>query len=299
MHAALAAAVVEGGATVAGRHDVGEAVAMVWADAAAATEFPSHLARSPKARWVQLPYAGIEAFAQYLDGEHTWTCGKGVYAPPVAEHVLALALAGFRNIHRYGAAASWTGPVGRNLIGARVTILGAGGIADCLLALLKPFRCHTTIVRRRAAPVPGADRTVTTADLDSVLPCTDLLVVAWALTDETAGRINASAFDLLPDDAWLINVGRGAHVDTNDLVVALEAGKLGGAALDVTEPEPLPDGHRLWQLPNCIITPHIANTPDMGLPLLAARVRQNVELFVEAADDLSRLIGLVDVEAGY
>ncbi|NOX29733.1 MAG: hydroxyacid dehydrogenase [Actinobacteria bacterium] len=298
MHSALAAAVVAGGGVVANGGNVEHAVAMVWADPAAASEFPSHLTRSPEACWVQLPYAGVEAFAKYLDDEHIWTCGKGVYAQPVAEHVLALALAGFRNIHGYSTLA-WSDPVGRNLFGARVTILGAGGIADSLLALLEPFRCHTTVVRRRSTSVPKADRTVAVSDLDSILPDTDVLVVAWALTDETAGRIDASVFHLLPNDAWLINVGRGGHVVTEDLVVALEARTLGGAALDVTDPEPLPADHRLWQLPNCIITPHIANTPDMGRPLLAERVRENVELFVAAPDRLDRLVGLVDVEAGY
>ncbi|HCB37040.1 MAG TPA: hydroxyacid dehydrogenase, partial [Acidimicrobiaceae bacterium] len=85
------------------------------------------------------------------------------------------------------------------------------------------------------------------------------------------------------------------HVVTDDLVAALRAGEIGGAALDVTDPEPLPDGHPLWDLPGCIITPHVANTPEMGLPLLAERVRRNVELRVAGRP----LIGPVDLAAGY
>jgi len=96
-------------------------------------------------------------------------------------------------------------------------------------------------------------------------------------------------------DAWLVNVARGRHVVTDDLVAALEVGNLGGAALDVTDPEPLPDGHPLWHLPNCIITPHVGNTPEMAVPLLTARITENVRRWSTGED----LLGPVDVAAGY
>jgi phosphoglycerate dehydrogenase-like enzyme len=95
--------------------------------------------------------------------------------------------------------------------------------------------------------------------------------------------------------AWLVNVARGKHVVTDDLVAGLVAGVIGGAGLDVTDPEPLPPGHPLWSAPNCIITPHVGNTPEMAIPLLAQRITTNVRRY---ADD-DELIGLVDVEAGY
>jgi phosphoglycerate dehydrogenase-like enzyme len=101
--------------------------------------------------------------------------------------------------------------------------------------------------------------------------------------------------DLLPDDAWIINVARGGHIVTGDLVAALTQGSIGGAALDVTDPEPLPDGHPLWSLPNCLITPHIGNTPEMGLALLTPFVEENVRRFVEHRD----LLATVDVALGY
>ena len=299
MHRALVDAVIGAGARVATPDEYHRADAMVWADPAGAAVFPTWIAQMPQVRWVQLPYAGIENFARYLDHDRVWTCGKGVYAEPVAEHVLALALAGFRNVHAYAKADHWGTKVGRNLLGARVTILGAGGITDSLLRLLAPFGCHTTVVRRQASPVAGATRTIAAADLDDALPDTDLLVVAWALTAETRGRVNASTFDLLPDHAWVINVGRGRHIVTSDLVEALASGAIGGAALDVTDPEPLPNDHPLWSMPNCIITPHVGNTPDMGRPLLAARVGDNVRRFVADPANLGALIGLVDVHAGY
>jgi phosphoglycerate dehydrogenase-like enzyme len=95
--------------------------------------------------------------------------------------------------------------------------------------------------------------------------------------------------------SWLVNVARGRHVDTGALVTALQDGSIAGAALDVTDPEPLPDGHPLWDLSNCIITPHTADTIEMVVPLLAERIRTNVSLFAAG----ETLVGLVDPEAGY
>ena len=88
---------------------------------------------------------------------------------------------------------------------------------------------------------------------------------------------------------------RGGHIVTDDLVGALENGDIGGAALDVTDPEPLPEGHPLWSLPNCIITPHVGNTPEMAVPLLGERIRENVSRWVSGRP----LIGLIDPHAGY
>jgi phosphoglycerate dehydrogenase-like enzyme len=99
----------------------------------------------------------------------------------------------------------------------------------------------------------------------------------------------------MPDHALLVNVARGRHVDTDALLAALEAGTLGGAALDVTDPEPLPEGHPLWAREDVIITPHVGNTPEMGIKLLWARVRENVERFGRGEE----LLGPVHVELGY
>ena len=92
-----------------------------------------------------------------------------------------------------------------------------------------------------------------------------------------------------------MNVARGRHIVTDDLVTALRDGEIGGAGLDVTDPEPLPDGHPLWSLPNCIITPHVGNTPEMAVPLLAERVRANVRRFAAGEE----LLGPVYVDLGY
>ena len=99
----------------------------------------------------------------------------------------------------------------------------------------------------------------------------------------------------MDESAWLVNVARGPHVDTDALVAALRAQAIAGAALDVTDPEPLPDGHPLWDLPNCLITPHTADTIEMVMPLLAERIRTNVARFAAGQE----LVGLVDADAGY
>lgn len=292
MHQALCDAVVRGGGTLA---SIDEAEALVWADPGRADMFPAIAAAGTSVEWIQLPYAGIETFGDYLFDGPEWTCGKGVYATPVAEHALAMMLAGRRDLHKFIPATTWGDRTGENLLGTTITILGGGGIAEEFLKLIEPFGCQTNVVRRSPEPVSGATRTVTPARLHELLPRTDVLLIAWALTDETRHAVNAEVFAALPDHAWIINVGRGQHIDQAALVTALQTGAIGGAGIDVTDPEPLPDDSPLWQIPNCIITPHVGNTAEMGLPLLAKRVTENTRAFVAGAP----LIGTVDIAAGY
>ena len=253
---------------------------------------------SPDAAWVQLPWAGIEAFvaAGVLDPSRTWTCGKGVYAEPVAEHALALALAGLRDLPQRIRATTWEKQGGVSLYDGKATILGGGGITECLVDLLTPMRTEITVVRRdTSSPMHGVARLLGPDALHEALGQADAVFLALALTPETRGVIDAGALRAMQPHAWLINVARGAHVVTDDLVTALSEKWIGGAGLDVTDPEPLPDGHPLWELDNCIITPHTANSLEMGLPLLAKRVTENLRRYAAGEP----LIGLVDLDAGY
>ncbi len=288
----LAEAIVAGGGRVVGPED---ADAVVWASPRHPDALRDLLVAHPHLRWVQLPFAGIETYVDVLDHERTWTCGKGVYATPVAEMALALLLGGLRHVGAYAQAASWGRPAGRNLVGARVTILGGGGITEELLRLLAPFDADATVVRRDPQPLAGAAGTLGPDRLDEALDGADGLVLALALTPETIGIVDAAALDRLPDHACLVNVARGRHVVTDDLVAALAAGTLGSAGLDVTDPEPLPDGHPLWAEPRCTITPHVGNTPEMAVPLLSARVTANVARWIAGEE----LLGPVDVDRGY
>ena len=290
----LADAVEAGGGVLSGPDD---AVALVWTETAAAEPLGRVLDDHAGLHWVQLPWAGVEPYVDVIraHADRMWSCGKGVYAEPVAEHALALALAGLRGLGHYARATSWTGQRGHNLLGARVTIVGGGGIAESLLRLLGPFGCDVTVVRRTPQAMAGATRVVDDDRLDEALAGAELVVLALPLLPGTVGLIDRRRLELLAPDACLVNVARGQHVVTSDLVGALGDGTLGSAGLDVTDPEPLPDGHPLWALPNAIVTPHTANTQEMALPLLSARITDNVRRWIAGEP----LVGLVDPIVGY
>ena len=286
-------AVVRGGGEVA---PISAARALVWADPSVPQDLPAVIdAASDNLEWVALPFAGIEPYVPYMDIERTWTCARGVYARPVAEHVMATALAGMRGLVHYSRQTSWTGPRGQNLTDAAVTIVGGGGIATELINLLQGWNCTITVVRRSGEPMRGAQRTFTTRDLRIALSDADLVVLAVALTPETTNLMSDREFEAMQDHAWLVNVARGGVVDTDALVRALRSGEIQGAALDVTNPEPLPETHPLWAEPGVLITPHVGNTPEMGVPLLAKHIEDNVKNFLSG----NPLEGVVDVAAGY
>ena len=294
-----AEAVVAGGGTVVAPAD---AEALVWTatglgPGAGPADLTATLAAHPGIRWIQLPWAGVEPYADagVFDPGHVWTSGKGVYARPVAEHALALALAGLHQLKAYSRAGSWTAQAGEDLLDSRVAIFGGGGITEVLIDLLQPFHCRITVVRRHPTAMAGAERVVGWADRESVLSGADVVFLALALTPETDGFLGRAQLEAMPSHAWLVNVARGRHVVTDDLVAALRDGVIAGAALDVTEPEPLPAGHPLWELPTCLITPHTANTAEMATPLLSARITANVARYAAGED----LLGLVDAALGY
>ncbi|MEX1080301.1 MAG: D-isomer specific 2-hydroxyacid dehydrogenase family protein [Homoserinimonas sp.] len=274
---------------------------LVWLSSTGAAELAEVLAAHPQIEWVQLPWAGVDAFADVLAGHVNlsrplWTSAKGAYAQPVAEHALMLALSLLRVVPTRVLARSWsTIPEGRSLYGLDVVLIGAGGIAVELARLLQPFGVRLTVVRRGTEPFPAAGRTVTADRLREVLPTADVVFVAAAMTPGTAGLIGAEELHLMKDTAVLVNVARGGLIDTDALTDALADGAIHGAGLDVTDPEPLPDGHPLWEEPRALITPHSADTPEMTAPLLAERLRLNVTAFL----DHGRFVGVVDPEVGY
>lgn len=294
----LMAAVERGGGTPI--DDPTRADAVIWVDPRNPEGLREVLAGSP-ARWVQLPFAGIERFvaAGVIDPERTWTCTKGVYAHACAEHALALMLAAGRRLHEHAVAQSWRaggfGTPERRLAGKTVVIVGAGGIGRALIEMLGPLHARAIAVNRSGRSVGGAERTVIGDALRDVVAEADFLVVSAASTPATRHVVDADVLAALPSHAWIVNVARGELIDTDALVAALRAAEIGGAALDVTDPEPLPDGHPLWELPNVIITPHVANTWDMAVPELTALVERNVAAFAAGHP----LEGLVDPDAGY
>ena len=291
---AVSSAVVDGGGEVVGSDDQPEAV--VWTDSRDADGLRAVLAKWPSIGWVQLPFAGVDRFLDLLDHDRIWTSTKGAYSEAVAEHAVGLTLAGLRLLPMRARARSWGEEAGRRLAGARVTVLGGGGITEEYLRLLQPFRVTSTVLRRDPSrPVPGAGSVVGPSKLHDALEGADIVMLALALTPETAGIIGAAELAVMEPHAWLVNVARGRHVVTTDLVTALRERSIGGAALDVTDPEPLPDGHPLWDLDNCLITPHVSNTWEMALPKFAERVCENVARYAAAQP----LLGVVDPDLGY
>ena len=291
-------AVLAGGGTVEPLSSATRGI--VWLSEKQADELRVILEANSQVEWVQLPWAGVDAFsdilADYAGGRPLWTSAKGAYSEPVAEQAVALSLALLRNFPEKSRGTSWeVDKRGTSLYGGRVVLVGAGGIAKEIIRLLSVFDVEITVVRRSAAPLDGAARTVTTDELHAVLPDADVVILAAASTGETAQLIGEAELRLMGESAVLVNIARGALIDTDALVDALASGSIAGAGLDVTDPEPLPDGHPLWAEPRCLITSHSADTPAMTAPLLANRIRLNVNAFL----DDGRFVGVVDPVAGY
>jgi D-3-phosphoglycerate dehydrogenase len=268
-------------------HPLDEADVLVWLDHRL-DGFPEELPE--RVRWVQLPLAGVEQWLPRIDGSRLWTSAAGAYGRPVAEHAVALMLAGARRLADCARAQRWTDPPVVPLHRSTVAIVGAGGIGRALIELLEPFEVEVLAVTRR-----GGGGTLPADRLGDVLPAAHHVVIAAPATAATRRLIGAAELDAMREDAWLVNVARGSLVDTDALVAALARGTIAGAALDVTDPEPLPDGHPLWSEPRALITPHVAN-PDATLTrYLAEHVRRNIARFVAGEP----LASVIDTGAGY
>lgn len=280
--------------------DDGQATAIIVVRIVDSAIIEETLAANPNISWVQLPFAGVESFLPVTNRypHVTFTSAKGTFAPPVAEHALALTLAQLRHLPERIRATSWGSSYGTTLNGTNVLIVGAGGIGTELVRLFSTWDTNITVVRRRPDPLDGADRTVTSDQLNEVLPESDVVVLAAAATPDTTHMFGAEQFELMRNEAVFVNVARGTLVDTNALVTALVDRQIRSAGLDVTDPEPLPDGHPLWDEEKCIITPHTADTPTMVIPLLNQRIVRNLDRLA-AGDPPDTFEGLVDREAGY
>ncbi|STC68626.1 D-isomer specific 2-hydroxyacid dehydrogenase family protein [Corynebacterium pilosum] len=254
-------------------------------------------------KWVQFIYSGVDGILPKIKKSGVrWANAAGVYAAPVAEAALALMLS---VMHQHKAATMYPTFQVRAELDARtqlladdettVVILGAGGIGTRLIEMLRGFNANVVAVNRSGNPVEGADRVVTTEQLDEVWPDADVVVNLLPLTEQTRGLVDKQAFETMPDNAIVVNVGRGPVVNTDDLVWALQNGVIAGAGLDVTDPEPLPDDHPLWSMPNCQITPHIATTWTTAPKFIAPCIIANANAF-EAGETMPTE---VDTDAGY
>jgi D-2-hydroxyacid dehydrogenase (NADP+) len=260
--------------------------ALVWLGSS-----PDELPQLPDGvRWVQLPSAGVEQWLARIDRERQWTSAAPAFGAGVAEHALALMLAGVRRLHEFARAATWRRPDIGALAGETVAIVGTGHIGRALIELLEPFRVEILAVTRR-----GRNGTLPVDRIGEVWPRADFVVLAAPATAATRHLVGADELAAMRESSWLINVARGSLVDTDALVAALAAGEIGGAGLDVTDPEPLPDGHPLWAEPRALITPHVANPDVTWTRDVAGLVRRNVARFAAGEP----LLSPIDPGAGY
>lgn len=286
-------AVLESGSTLSPLdQNVG---ALIWTDYSDPEGLEQTLITNPQLEFVQLPFAGVDAFQDVLHLPVRFACAKGSYREPVAEHALMLAMALGRVIPERVRASSWGRKFAASLYDANILIVGAGGITEELLKLLEPFRCDVTVVRNKAEDLPGANRTVQLTQLDEYLPQADWVFLACSLTESTRNLFDLARFKRMKSSAYFVNVARGSVVNTMDLVTALNDGVIAGAGVDVTYPEPLPDGHPLWSAKNVIITPHTADTNAQVIRLFSVRIKENLAAFKGQGD----WVGLVDPELGY
>lgn len=269
--------------------------ALIWLDYSQPQALAELLDANPQIKWVQLPFAGVDAFADIIRRPILFTSAKGSYREPVAEHALALSLAMMRIIPERVLTKTWGRQFADSLYDSNVLIFGGGGITAELLKLLAPFRVKATVIRKNPAPMVGAEATLGFDQLDNELPKVDLVILAAALTDETRYLFDAKKFALMKQTSYLVNIARGPMVNTMDLIEALNNGVIAGAAVDVTDPEPLPDGHPLWSAKNIIITPHTADTRKQVVRLFSDRIRENVLAYGQGKP----MVGVVDPQLGY
>ena len=261
----------------------GEAMEMIGeVDAAFGNIVPEVFERRGNLRWIACPQAGPRAgyyHQDLVDSDVVVTNTRDIYNDHISNHIMSYVLAFARGLHVYirqQVESEWRpGYEIVNLPDATAVVVGVGGIGGETARLCSEFGMHVIGVDPRVeAPPQGVSELATPEGLDSVLPRADFVIVTVPETPETQRLFTLDRFEKMKSSGYFINIGRGATVVLDDLVAALEAGEIRGAALDVFEVEPLPSDHALWKMPNVIITPHCAGAG----PYLDDR---RTELFIE------------------
>ena len=254
----------------------GEAAqAQVWVPRALGATVPENgfLGALPRLQLVQLLSAGAEKFIGRLPEGVVLCNARGAHTPATAEWVMTAVLAAQRGIPHFvreQEAGRWSFGTHRSLFGARVLVVGAGDIARTVGRMLDGFGVELTYVARTAR-----DGVRSTAELPELLPHADVVILLVPVTPETTGLVDAAFLAAMPDGALLVNAARGVVVDTHALVAELGRGRL-RAALDVTDPEPLPEGHPLWSVPGLLLTPHVGGAIPNTAQRAAAAVTDQI-----------------------
>ena len=230
------------------------------------------LSAATNLQWLQIPWSGADGYADHPDfpAHVILTNATGAFGRPIAEYAFGAVFTLMRRFHQYRDCQmeqKWErqgdemSPTGK-----KVLILGAGDIGTNAARLFKMMDCHITGVRRVVREIPAEfDAMITLDQVDAVLPLADIVICCMPHTPQTQGFLNRQRLESMKETAILVNVGRGTLIDHDALADVLNAGKIYGAALDVTCPEPLPQDHPLWKCRNVIITPHISGQTFAGL----------------------------------
>ena len=282
--------------------------AIVGAQAMIGTCSSEVLALEPGVRWVQVYSSGVERCvgnAEIRDGDRLLTNGQRIGSPALAEHAIALMMGLVRGIDLYHANqvdGKWKPEVGMarsefmELDGRTVLVVGLGGIGSQVAR--KAHGLGMRVIATRGSRREGPDYVEYVGLADEVVSLAtkaDVVINTAPLTDATRGMFDREFFAAMKPSAYFVSVGRGASTVTADLVAALDNGDIAGAGLDVTDPEPLPEGHELWQAPRLLITPHTGGRSDRGRQRLFLLVQENLRRYVAGEP----LFSVVDIERGY
>ena len=278
-----------------------------FSDAEVVYGFGMGIARESKSlKWLCVPSAGVDYLLKpgtFANENCLITNSSGAYGVTIAEHIIGVSLMMMRKLDMFYSNSlngNWAKPVPqKSLKDSRITVLGTGDIGTCFARRAKAFEpeCIIGVNRNGRCPDQSYDQILTIERLDEILPKTDLLVMSLPDTSDTRGILSKDRISLLPEGAFVVNVGRGSAIDEEALADSLDSGKLGGAALDVFSTEPLPNDSRLWKTSNLIITPHVA-----GNLTLDHTLDRNVEMFCEDLinyADGRPLKNLIDKQKGY
>lgn len=263
---------------------------------------PEYISGSKKLRWVQLTSAGADRYAPCMPSGAVLTNATGAYGEPISEYMLGALLALRHKTCEYfdnQKKAEWRfcGRV-REIPGSVCLVIGMGDIGGCFARKMKAMGAYVIGIRRTDLRRPDyCDELYLLEDLDKVLPRADVVALSLPNSPKTQGVLSAERIAAMKQGACVINVGRGSAIDQAALCAALNDGRLGGACLDVTTPEPLPADDPLWSAKNILITPHIA-----GGRMLGSASETAVQIFLEnvslyLADE--PLGHAVDLESGY
>jgi D-2-hydroxyacid dehydrogenase (NADP+) len=280
---------------------------IVDADALIGSIGPEQVRAGKNLKWVQIMSAGAEGVLHrsgsndLRDSNIILTNNQIVQGPEIADHAFAMLLTLARGIHTFiehRKKELWQGRPypGIELNGRNAVVIGVGGIGTQIAVRAHAFGMNVVGVDPEDIPYsPFLKRVVKPDQLDEVLPAADVVFISAPHTPQSHKMVGPKQFELMKQGAYFIAVSRGGLYDLNALVKALDSKRLSGAGVDVTDPEPLPQGHPLWKFENAIITPHIAGRSDKDRARMVGTIKENIRRFAEGKP----LLNVVDKQKGY